>query len=210
MALKSRSAKRRTEGEILLTILRIVCKEPLGPTNLMYKVNMSWEGLKRKYLPPLLVLKLITSKETERDNRTKNIYLLTKRGETIVNACRKYEVITFALEKVIMNTAKTRRNKMDLIIDILSATKERQQITLLMGLTGTSYKQLSRCLEILRRSELVMMFGKKGEHPEYVTTKKGLELIQLYENAILYVTQIMRQESLDEPTARHIDFYKQS
>lgn len=209
MALRSRSAKRRTEGEILLAILRAVYKEPLGPTNLMYKANMSWGGLKRKYLPLLLVLKLLIPKETKRDNRTRNIYLLTKRGEIIVNACRKYKVMTFALEKMTMDTSETRRNKMDLIIDILSATKEKQRITPLMGLTGTSHKQLARCLEILRRSELVMVFGKKDERPEYMTTKKGLELIQLYENAILYITQIMRQESLDEPIARHIDFCKQ-
>lgn len=209
MALRSRSTTRRTQGEILLVILRAVYKEPLGPTSIMYKANLSWAPLKRKYLPPLLVLKLLIAKETKIDNRTRNVYLLTKRGEIIANACKKYKVITFALEKIVMDTAETRRNKMDLIIDILSVTKGRQQITSLMDLAEMSYKPFSRYLEILCRCELIMMFGKKGERPEYVTTKNGLELIQLYENAILYITKIMRQEHLDEPIARHIEFYKQ-
>lgn len=209
MALKSRSSKRRTQGEILLVILRAVYKEPLGPTNLMYRANIGGKVLKRRFLPPLLVLKLLISKETKSDKRTRSIYLLTERGETIINACKKYKVITFALEKIMMDTAKTRRNKMDLIIDFLSAARERQGGTRLMELTEMSYKPFSKLLEILRRSELIMMFGKKGERPEYVTTKKGLELVQLYENAILYITQIMRQEHLDEPIARHIELYKQ-
>jgi len=208
MTLKSVSTKRRNEGEILLDVLRAVYKEPLGPTNLMFKSNMSWKMLKKRFLPPLLMLKLLIFVKDEKDNRSRGFYELTKRGEIITNACRKYKIITFALGRLVMNIPKERRSKLDLMIDILSATKQKQRITALLELTGMSYKSLLRYLEILRQGNLVMVLGKKGEHPEYITTENGLRLIELYENATLYIIQLMRQESLDASFARHVDFSK--
>lgn len=209
MASRSRSTTRRTDGEILLVILSALQKKPLAPTNLMFKANISWQVLKKKFIPPLLALKLLIAKETKSDRRTTSIYLLTKRGETIANACRKYKVVMFALEKLIMGTASKRRTKMDMIVDIVSATKEKPGITTLMGLSRMSWSSLERCLNILLQGNLVMMLGKKDERPHYQVTETGLELIQLYENAILYVTHIMRQEGLDEPIPQHIAFYNQ-
>ncbi len=210
MASRSRSTTRRTDGEILFVILSALKKQPSGPTNLMYKANISWRALNRKFIPPLLTLKLLITKEVKGDDkRTTSIYLLTERGETIANACRKYKIVMFALAKLIMGTAGKRRTKMEIIINIMSATKEKSLKTPLMGLTRMSWKPLSRCLEILLRGNLVMMLGKKDERPHYQVTETGLELIQLYENAILYVTHIMRQEGLDEPIGRHMAFYNQ-
>ena len=77
------STHRRSKLETMIDILKI-CEEPMKPTRIMYAANLSYKPL-RRYLTWLVEKGLLRIRNEDLpDNRTKEIYELTRKGRVVL------------------------------------------------------------------------------------------------------------------------------
>ena len=75
---------RRSKTEIYIDVLSVIKSGESRPTRIMYSTNLSWAPL-RKLLESLLDQGLIESAEKGlEDGRSKNLYIITEKGESVL------------------------------------------------------------------------------------------------------------------------------
>jgi predicted transcriptional regulator len=75
---------RRSKTEIYIDVLSVIKSGERRPTRIMYSTNLSWAPLCR-LLESLLEQELIESTETSLDDgRSKNLYRITEKGESVL------------------------------------------------------------------------------------------------------------------------------
>jgi predicted transcriptional regulator len=76
---------RRSKTEIYIDVLSVIKNGESRPTRIMYSTNLSWAPL-RRLLESLLEQGLVESAETGLDDgRSKNLYRITEKGESVLS-----------------------------------------------------------------------------------------------------------------------------
>jgi predicted transcriptional regulator len=75
---------RRSKTEIYIDVLSVIKNGESRPTRIMYSTNLSWAPL-RRLLESLLEQNLIEAAEVGQDDgRSKNLYKITEKGESVL------------------------------------------------------------------------------------------------------------------------------
>jgi len=82
---------RRSLTEIRMEMLREAAKEPIRPTRLMYKVNVSWAPLQRE-LENLIAMGWLETVKVDGDRRSVFEYRTTSKGIEILRKWKELEV----------------------------------------------------------------------------------------------------------------------
>ncbi|MEM4726723.1 MAG: winged helix-turn-helix domain-containing protein [Candidatus Bathyarchaeia archaeon] len=79
-------ARRRSKLEIYLDVLMLIRSGVNKPTRIMYGANLSWKPL-QQILGSLVEQELIREVDArdKRDRRTTTYYVITRKGESVIN-----------------------------------------------------------------------------------------------------------------------------